>query len=679
MVLPPDALTAPAAAPLRQEAPAFAAIFQASPNPYMVLDRELRYVAANAAYLRVTATRLDELLGRRPVDVFPNDPNDPNNDSAMRLLRSLQRVLESGKPDVLPFLPYRVARTPGGPLEQRFWSATHTPILDALDRVAFVLQHTVDVTELHERERAANDASLRPLRARHEEVGIVRRAERAAEVAALLGDEIDDLRNMFEQAPAFICFLRGPDHVFEIANAAYRQLVGHRNIIGKPLIEALPEIGNQGYVELLDRVRTTKEPFIGNAMRVMLQRAPGDAPQERLLDFVYQPIVTKSGDVRGIFVQGVDITERTTLIERARIARHQADSAEVEQRFLAESIPQQVWTARPDGQLDLVNERVLQYFGSTREAVLGGGWQAVVHPDDLPISLDRWQRALATGEQYEVEFRLRAADGAYRWHLARAVAFRNEAGAIVKWFGTNTDIDEVTRIRDELRARSVAEQRLIGIVSHDLRNPLSSIGLAAMILQKRTTAAKDREILEKIVSSTQRASRLISDFLDFAQSRAIGGIPLRPEPCDLPALVRDAVQEARMIDHERPVTVRHEGLADGRWDSDRLHQVLGNLVGNAFQHAPQNAPVAVLSRIDGDEAEIVVHNGGEPIPPLELEHLFEPFRRGEAAVTTRGRSVGLGLYIARQVVASHGGTLSVTSDPSEGTRFTVRMPREVHR
>jgi PAS domain S-box-containing protein len=656
----------------------FAAVFDASPNPYMLLDRELRFVAANPAYLRLTAARLEDLLGRRLLDVFPNDPLDPSNESATRLRRSLELVLNTGQSDVLAVLAYQVARVAGGAPEARFWSATHTPIFDRDGRVAFVLQHTVDITELRASEHSA-PAGMSALTCASPQaaLGVVHRAERAAEAAAVLGAELDDLRTMFEQAPGFICFLRGPDHVFEIANAAYRQLIGHREVIGKRIRDALPEVADQGYLELLDRVRRSKQAFVGSGMHVMLQREPGAPLQGRYLDFVYQPIVAPNGEVRGIFVQGIDITQRVALVERERVARHEAERAANEQRFLAEAIPQHVWTARPDGQLDLVNRRALDYFGASREAILGTGWQAVVHPDDLPASLERWRESLATGEPYEVEFRLRANDGQYRRHLARAVAFRDGSGAIVKWFGTNTDIEELTRIRDELRARSESEQRLIGIVSHDLRNPLNSIGMAATILQKRTTDERDRRTLEKIASATQRAGRLIADVLDFAQSRAIGDIPIHPKTCDLERLVRSVVDESRMVDPERPVTVSHEGPRDGCWDPDRLQQVLGNLVGNAFQHAPPHAPIAITSRIEGAEATVVVQNGGAPVPAAELEHLFEPFRRGESASPSAGRSVGLGLFIARQVVAAHGGTLSVASDDAQGTRFTVRLPREV--
>jgi PAS domain S-box-containing protein len=487
----------------------FGRIFDASPTASMVLDRTQRFVAANAAYLRLTGSTLEDLLGRRVFDVFPNVPGDPNDPSVARVRASLLRVLENGEPDVLPLVAYRVPRTPGGPLEERFWSATHSPVRDERGEVAYVLQDTRDVTEQVHREAASAD-----------------------------------------------------------------------------------------------------------------------------------------------------------------LARH----------VLAESIPQQVWTARPDGQLDFVNERVVDYLQSPRARVLGDGWQDVIHPDDLAGCMARWRHSLETGELYELEFRLRRGDGQYRWHLARAEAWRDGTGAVRKWFGTNTDVDDYNKIREELRARSESEQQLIGIVSHDLRNPLNTIGLAAsLLLQKRAEGDPEAKILKRMVRSMERAGRLIRDFLDLAQSRSGRTIPIHPRTTNLRELVEQVVSESRLADPDRAVEVSHLGEDTGRWDTDRLAQVLGNLVDNAFQHGARGGPVAIVSQVDTHHATIEIHNTGPAIAPETLACLFEPFQRGRSSRSSApgGRSVGLGLYIARQVVAAHGGTIGVTSTSAAGTRFRVRLPREV--
>jgi PAS domain S-box-containing protein len=660
----------------------FRALFDRSPNAYMLLDRELRFVAANASYLQVTGRRLDELLGRNIFEIFPHDPSDPDNESATLLRQSFERVLASRDVDVLAFIRYRVPRQDGpeGELEDRFWSATHTPIHASDGSVAYILQHTVDVTELQRLRTVADRAAGGG--AALMEAGVLQRAREVQQTNTFLEVERTNLQRLFHQAPGFMAFLRGPEYVFEMANDAYRQLVGHRDLIGRTVREALPELNDQVFLELLSRVYSSGEAFVGRGMRALLHSEPGAPPAEVFLNFVFQPITDARGDTTGILVLGYDITqqrlqeaERDALLQRAEQARIAAEAAEQQQRFLAESIPQQVWTARPNGELDFVNKRVSDYFGVPEDQVLGSAWQAAVHPDDVEACRERWAHSLRTGDEYEFQFRLRRADGVYRWHLARALALRGADGRIGKWFGTNTDMDELTRARDELRRRAEFDQQLIGIVSHDLRNPLNAIGVAtALLLRRGQLDDQHVRIVTRIMSSSDRAVRLIRDFLDFTQARVTGRIPVSRQPANIRDIARQVFDEVLLTQAGRTGTIEHSGEETGSWDPDRIAQAVGNLLGNAFQHSPENSVVHLSTHGDERGVTIDVVNGGTPIPPETLARLFEPFERGSDATST-GRSLGLGLYISRQIVDAHGGRIEVQSTAEAGTRFTVWLPR----
>jgi PAS domain S-box-containing protein len=663
----------------------FRTVFDRSPNAYMLLDRQFRYVGANAAYLRATASRIEDLLGRNVFEVFPHDAADPSNESAGRLRESLERVLYARAADVLAVIKYRVPRIRDGVKvsEDRFWSATHTPLLDDDGDVAFILQHTVEVTELQGFNATAPDPAAGSLEVTQIQAGLLGRAHVLQAENQLLDTERQHLRRLFEQAPGFMCFLRGPDHVFEIANKAYYQLVGHRDIIGKAAREALPELEDQGYFELLDRVHGTGERFVGHAMPVRVQREPGGPLDELFVDILYQPIVDATGAVAGVFAQGHDITElkrleaeTVRLLERERSARGESEQTAAEQRFLAESIPQQVWTARPNGDLDFVNRRVVDYFGAPEEAILGRGWEDVLHPDDLASCVERWTHSLRTGDVYDVEFRLRGKDGSYRWHIGRALALRGEDGAIVKWFGTNTDVDEVRRTRDELQSRAEYEQQIIGIVSHDLRNPMNVIAMAgSLLLQRGRLDDLQGKTVARIVSSTERAMRLIRDFLDYTQARSAGQMPVRVAPANIRELARQVFDELHLMHPDRTARLEHRGEETGSWDADRIVQLLGNLIGNAFQHSGAAGVVTVVTEGRADDILIEVHNGGDPIPAEYLGRVFEPFQRGAGATASAARSVGLGLFISKQIVLAHGGTIDVRSTGEEGTVFRVVLPR----
>ena len=315
----------------------FEALFNASPNPYVLLSPDITIIGMNEAYLRVTMRERADLIGRNMFDAFPGTPDERGRANVAQLRDSLDRVLQSRAPDYIPLIHYDIARPEGG-FEERYWSATHTPLLNAAGEVAFILQHTVDVTELHRLRQAARSAEQVPGASALIEGDIFRRAQAVQKANEMLNEERQHLRRLFEQAPGFTAVLSGPDHIFEMANRAYSQVVGHRNIIGQPVQVALPEVASQGFIQLLDQVYRTGQPFVGRGVRVLLKQQPSTPPEERFLDFVYQPILDPQGATVGIFVQGNDITEQKRAEDELRGYReHLEHLVEERTRALEES------------------------------------------------------------------------------------------------------------------------------------------------------------------------------------------------------------------------------------------------------------------------------------------------------------------------------------------------------
>lgn len=271
-------------------------------------------------------------------------------------------------------------------------------------------------------------------------------------------------RQMFEQAPGFIALLTGPDHVCEIANAAYMQLVGHRAVVGEPIRVVRPQIGGQELLAILDHVFTTGEPFSGSRMQADMQRAQGGATERRLVDVVFQPVRDPHGKIIGIFMQGQDVTDRIK-------ADQALERSERRFRTFAEAMPNHVWTASPDGLLDWVNSRIAEYSGVDPSSLLGKDWIRIVHSDDVAAAADKWLKAVSNSTLYETEFRLRRHDGAYRWYIVRAIPIRDADGTITQWIGTNTDIHDQKQAEQSLREserRLQLSQRAAGIASLEL-------------------------------------------------------------------------------------------------------------------------------------------------------------------------------------------------------------------
>ena len=265
-----------------------------------------------------------------------------------------------------------------------------------------------------------------------------------------------------------------------------------------------------------------------------------------------------------------------------------------------------------------------------------------------------------------------------------------EAGAddyLIKPFGARELLARVegalrlARERSERERMAVEradfERYLIGIVSHDLRNPLSVINLSSSVLLRRANLEERlHKSLERIAFASGRAQRMIRDLLDFTKARLGGHLPVNRAPLDFHTLARQVVDELRESHPERTVHLEQQGDGEVTWDGDRVAQVLGNLLSNALNYSPPDTPVRVRTVGTETEGILEIHNEGTPISPELLPRLFQPLQRGASERdNAASRSVGLGLYIVEQLTRAHGGQVEVRSQAGEGTTFRVALPR----
>lgn len=253
------------------------------------------------------------------------------------------------------------------------------------------------------------------------------------------------------------------------------------------------------------------------------------------------------------------------------------------------------------------------------------------------------------------------------------------------------DVEDLTRFNESIdqslskattcytKRVDQARDMFLAILGHDLRNPLGAISMSAQLLPLVTD---DRdEVVEcgaTIVQSASVMERMINDLLDYTRTRLGTGMPVHPTPMDLAALCRNLTHEYRTANPGREITFRTVGDVNGVWDTDRIRQAVSNLLGNAIQHGSSDHPVSLSLRSEDSNVVMEIHNGGDPIPPGELPKIFDPLIRGSSAEHPRSNrpgSIGMGLYIAREVAKSHGGRIDVKSTYESGTSFTVRLPR----
>ncbi len=291
--------------------PDFSALFAASPYPYLLIDTGLVIIGANPAYLRATGRNADDIVGKPIFDAFPTNPADPDSTNVNEVRVSIELAIATQSPHTSALLRYAIPHeTPEGTVfEERYWSTIHTPVFDESGKVAFVAQNAIDVTDLYRFDQTGNRYYLKQDANAVPDVSQMNRPQMHEAITRILNIERNQLQVLFNQAPGFIAVLTGKEHVFEMANEAYYQLVGHRDILGKPALEALPELAGQGFRELLDRAFDSGEPIVLREHKVTLQRRIEARLEDRYIDLLYQPILGEDGRVTGIFAQGNDVTQ----------------------------------------------------------------------------------------------------------------------------------------------------------------------------------------------------------------------------------------------------------------------------------------------------------------------------------------------------------------------------------
>ncbi len=395
-----------------------------------------------------------------------------------------------------------------------------------------------------------------------------------------------------------------------------------------------------------------------------------------------------------------DITDRVEAQDALRASENQF-------RTMAQAMPHHVWTASPDGLLDWFNNQVYAYSGAARGSLDGTAWAAIVHPDDIEAAGGAWAAAVEAGEAYQTEFRLRRADGAWRWHIARAVPVHDEAGKVVRWIGTNTDIDDQKnaesllekRLEERSQALALSEEalrqaqkmeavgQLTGGIAHDFNNLLQGITGALDRVQNRIAQGRHNDVdrfLKAAVESANRAAALTHRLLAFSRRQT-----LDPRPTDANRLIGGMEELIRrtMGPNVRVEVVGAGGLWPVRVDPSQLENSLLNLCINARDAMPEGGTLTIETAnkwLDeraarerelppGQYVSLCVTDTGIGMTPEVIARAFDPF------FTTKplGQGTGLGLSMIYGFVRQSGGQVRIYSEEGQGTTMCLYFPRHM--
>jgi PAS domain S-box-containing protein len=494
--------------------------------------------------------------------------------------------------------------------------------------------------------------------------------ERALAAHALRASEAR-YRRLFETAQDAILILEQASGKIMDANPFVIELLGYPldELVGKELWEiglfsdrqesraAMARLQENGYIRYEDMPLETKR---GQRVEV---------------EFVSNSYMV--GNLQVIQCNIRDITDRKWAEETARISSERF-------RFLAESMPIITFTATPGGRMDYCNRQLTEFTGLTCEELCAAGRAPFTHPDETEENERLWRHSIASGEPFQFESRFRRADGIYRWHLTRAAAMR-DAGGIVIWVGSSTDIHDQKNVEETLvrqyqesEALSRAKDEFLATSSHELRTPLTSIlGWSELLVTGGLDEATEREALDSIRQSARAQSRLIDDMLDVSRLLT-GKLELNSEPVDVAAAVLLALSAITPSAERKNLTLEksfERGALRVDGDPTRLQQIFWNILANAVKFTPDGGRIHIRLFSADSRIHIVVSDTGQGIGPQFLPRVFDSLSQERGSSTRHHGGLGLGLSIVRQLVQMHGGTvLAESPGEGKGATFTVSLP-----
>ncbi len=495
-------------------------------------------------------------------------------------------------------------------------------------------------------------------------------------IESKLRDSEQHLRRVLDSLYTFVGVLT-PDGILIEANRTALEAVnlGVEDVIGIPFAETYWwSYSTQSQARLNEAIQRAAA---GETIRYDVQIRL-EAEHFILIDFSLIPLFDAQGNVEYLIPSGIDISDR----EASKRALQQREH---ELKLTTEVIPQQIWTALPNGEVDYFNQRWIDYTGIALEKTVNSGWSAILHPEESARIRLAWAKSVSSGKKFNIEARLRGADGIYRWFLVKARPLRNEQGEIIRWYGTNTSITQIKALEARLREQTEdlikanqLKDEFLAIVSHELRTPLNPIlGWSQLLSGGRLDAEKTSQGIAIIERNAKLQAQLIGDLLDV--SRILRGkLNLAKTPLNLEVVIRSALTTVQLAAEAKSIRLETKfepNIGQVLGDAGRLQQVVWNLVSNAIKFTPEGGKVTVTLERIGTQALIQVTDTGKGIKPEFLLYVFERFSQAESSSTRQFGGLGLGLAIVRHLSEIHGGTVAAESmGEGQGATFIVRLP-----
>ncbi|MBW7675661.1 PAS domain-containing protein [Chryseobacterium chendengshani] len=593
---------------------------------------------ANLAYWKKTR---DEVIGKPFLEILPDLADQP-------FAGQLRRVMETGEIIDVKESPVLFTES-DGTVRETFVDYTYQPLTGLDGKRDGVLVMSFEITD---------------------RVLAQRQLEQSANMISQANDQLSILINklsksesrfklVFQKAPVAIGLLRGQDFIIESANKKILEVWGKtENIIGLTLADALPEIKDQPFLGFLDKVYATGKPFYANEIKAMLMH--DDELKELFFNVVYQPIGDTEGNIADILVVAADVTEQVK-------ARLMVEKSEAYFKMLADLVPAKISNALPTGEVTFFNKRWLEFAGMGFADLRDFGYLQMMHPDEI----SKFQKGLADASSsktaYVSEMRFKNTDGEYIWHLNIASPIFDEQGNLTMWIGSTTDIQW-------LKEEEQRKNDFIGMVSHELKTPLTSVNTYLQLLLRKAEKTDDEFLKRAYIQSLKQIKHMtdmINGFLDVSRLES-AKLQIEKSEFDFSELIEEVCIDYKLLYSTHHFIFLPAESISVNADRLKIAQVMNNLVGNAVKYSENGTDVTISYETFEDRIRVIVKDQGMGIKVENLKKLFEQYYRVRNNSQIAG--FGIGLYLSAEIVKAHGGTMWATSEFGKGSVLYFELP-----
>jgi two-component system sensor histidine kinase VicK len=634
--------------------------------------RDMVIAVANQSLLDIWNRSSEEVIGKKLLDVFPELASQP-------FPKMLDDVFTTGKRLAIPEIAVDIVTATG--TKHLYVDFSYDPLFTPEGEVESILASVVDITAIVEarKQLEQNEAELQALNeeisAANEELAatneeIVATNEELNETQRDLQKIIHELeisegkfRNAVERAPVAIAIFNGRNLVLEAANERVLQFWGKTPaIIGLPLARALPELQGQSFLQLLDNVFVTGEPYYGNEALSLLEH--NGELKAGYFNFIYQPVKNEQGAVTSITMVATDVTEQVK-------ARKEVEKAEEKTRFAIEAANVGTWFLDVETREFIVSPRLKEQFGYYADEEVTYDMVAAAIPDEYREKVTRGvEKAIATGRNYIMEHPVIGHhDQKKRWVRAYGKLYPNDSGKLSHFSGLIIDVTE--QKQDEMR-----KSDFIGMVSHELKTPLTSLSAYAQMLYSKARNNDDGftlSALEKVNIQVKKMSAMINGFLNVSRLES-GKIFLSKHDFELSELVGEMISDAKLTMGSHTITFTHSEPIMVNADIDKVGSVISNLLSNAVKYSPRGERIEVECRLVNNAAQVSVKDEGIGIKPQDIDKIFDRYYRVESSHTKTVSGFGIGLYLCAEIVQRHDGKIWVESEKAKGSTFYFSLP-----